>query len=77
MNPVDIAGLISSIQIWGVVKILFSFALLIYVVFAFLVVKQVNLMIETLQQVELPLKAVALIHLMIALFVFVLAILIL
>lgn len=77
MTIEDLFKLISSIQIWDVIKILASFTLLLYIGFAFVVVKQVNLMTEVLQQLELPLKAIATIHLILAIFVFLLAIFIL
>lgn len=77
MNNFDLIHFIASIQIWVIVKILFSFALLLYVVFAFVILKQVRLMTETINQGEFLLKAIATIHLLAAVFVFVLAILIL
>lgn len=77
MTTFDLIGFLSSIQIWSVVKIFFLFALLLYVVFAFVVIKQVQLMTETINQAELPLRAIATVHFLVALFVFVLAFLIL
>jgi len=68
---------IFSINIWTIAKILVSFALLLYVGFAFVVLKQVNLMIETLQSLSLPLRVIAALHLAVAIFVFTLALIIL
>lgn len=63
---------------WILLKILFLVAFLIYVAFAVIVVRQVNLMIKTLNGVlNLPLKMIAWIHLLAALIVFVLAVVIL
>lgn len=67
MNPVglnDLINLLLSISVWSVLKIFVCFAFFIYVMFAVVVVKQVNLMTETLGgQLELPLKMIAAIHL--------------
>ncbi len=63
---------------WILLKILFLVAFLIYVAFAVIVVRQVNLMIKTLDGVlNLPLRMIAWIHLLAALIVFVLAVVIL
>ena len=63
---------------WILLKILFLVAFLIYVAFAVIVVRQVNLMIKTLDGVlNLPLRMIAWIHFLAALIVFVLAVVIL
>lgn len=77
--PIDqLFHFLFSISIWTVAKILVCFALLLYIVFAIVVVRQVSLMIETLNgQLELPLKTITTIHLLGAILVFVLALLVL
>ena len=63
---------------WILLKLLFLVAFLIYVAFAVIVVRQVKLMIQTLNGVlNLPLRMIAWIHLLVALIAFVLAIVIL
>lgn len=67
-----------DVSVWFIVKIFALFALLIYVVFSVVVVRQVNLMTETLEVgFELPLKVVALAHLILAVLVFLFALIIL
>lgn len=77
--PIDqLFHFLFSISIWSVAKILVCFALLLYIVFSIVVVRQVSLMTETLNgQLELPLKTIATIHLLGAILVFVLALLVL
>jgi hypothetical protein len=59
---------------WIIFKILYLLGFLLYIAFAVIVVRQVNLMIQTLNGVlRLPLKIVALIHLGVAVFIFWLA----
>lgn len=59
---------------WNGLKLLFLFGLLLYLVFAAVVVRQVNLMKRALNgALELPLSLAAWIHLGAALFVFWLA----
>jgi hypothetical protein len=59
---------------WNGVKLLFLFGLLLYLVFAVVVVRQVNLMKKALNgALELPLTLAVWIHLGTALFVFWLA----
>ncbi|MFZ5365851.1 MAG: DUF5657 family protein [Patescibacteria group bacterium] len=79
MPPIDnLISFILSVSIWSVAKILVCFAILIYVVFAIVVVRQVSLMTETLNgQLELPLKVISTIHLLGAILVFLLALIIL
>lgn len=81
MNPAPVDNLfrfLFGVDPWGILKVPVLFALLLYVVFAVVVVKQVHMMTETLcDQLELPLKIVAAIHLAGAIFVFVLALIIL
>ena len=69
--------LILSIQIWSIAKLMVVVFLGVYIGFAFVVVKQVGLMTETLHALEGVLKAVATLHLVLAILVFLMAILIL
>lgn len=65
-------------SVWGVVKLFALFGLLIYIVFSLVVVRQVNLMTETLEVgFEAPLKVAAIAHLLLAVGVFILALIIL
>ncbi len=65
-------------SIWLVAKILYLIALLIYSIFAGVVVRQVGLMIHTLEVgFELPIKLIAWGHLIFAVGIFLLAIIIL
>ncbi|MFC1711008.1 DUF5657 family protein [Patescibacteria group bacterium] len=79
MTPIEnIFNLVINIQIWSVVKILYLFALGIYLVFAIMVLREVDLMNRTLKGVfNLPIKLVAWIHLIFAVLVFLLALIIL
>ena len=53
-----------KLDIWQVVKGVFLFAILLYLVFAIVVVRQVNLMLSTLEvELESLIKAIAWIHL--------------
>jgi hypothetical protein len=59
---------------WSVVKIAVIIGLVIYLIFAFIVMKQVNLMTETLEiDFEKPIKVVAIAHFIYALFVLIFA----
>ncbi len=67
-----------DISLWSVLKIFVCFAFLLYIIFAAVVVKQVFLMIQTVGgQLEIPLKVIAAAHLAGAIFIFVLAVIIL
>lgn len=67
-----------SIQIWGIAKILILLVLLLYLVFAIVVIRQVHLMRRVLNGVlGWPLVTVAWIHLGLAVGVLLLAIVIL
>ncbi|OGM14932.1 hypothetical protein A3A76_02270 [Candidatus Woesebacteria bacterium RIFCSPLOWO2_01_FULL_39_23] len=59
-----------NFSVWLVIKIAVIFGLIIYNIFAFIVMKQVNLMTETLElDFEGPIKFVAVFHFIFALFV--------
>ncbi|OGM26882.1 hypothetical protein A3D00_05435 [Candidatus Woesebacteria bacterium RIFCSPHIGHO2_02_FULL_38_9] len=67
-----------GISVWLVVKIAVLILLLLYIVFAFVIVKQVGLMIDTLSVgFEKPVRAISLFHLLFAISTFILAIIIL
>ena len=67
-----------SLSPWGVVKLGFLIFLIVYIVFAGMVIRQVELMIRTLDgSINLPLKILAYIHLIFATFIFLLALIIL
>lgn len=59
----DWVNVLLSVSIWNIAKVFVSLALILYVLFALIVVRQIFLMTGTLNsQLELPLKAVGLIH---------------
>jgi len=78
MSFEQIINLIFSISIWSVAKLLVVFSLLLYILFAFIVLKQVKFMLKTLiVPIELPVKLFAFLHLGLAIFLFFLAVIIL
>lgn len=69
---------ILDISIWPIVKIMFLVGLGVYVLFSFVVVRQVQLMTDTLEVgFETPIRLLAIVHLLVAVGVFILALLIL
>ena len=65
-------------NVWPIVKVMFLVAIGVYIVFAVVVVRQVNLMIKTLEVgFEIPIKLIAWGHLLFAIGTFILALLIL
>ena len=67
-----------GVSVWFIVKIFVLFALLVYTIFSVVVVRQVNLMTETLKVgLESPLKIIALTQLILAILVFIFALIIL
>lgn len=65
-------------SVWLIIKIFFVIGLLVYLVFALVVVKQTNLMTSTISMgFETPIKALAYLHLVFAIFVLALAVFIL
>lgn len=67
-----------NLPVWFFAKIAFLFAILVYVFFAAVVVRQVYLMTQTLQVgLETPLRIIAWIHLLVAVGVFLSALVIL
>ncbi len=71
-------NLILSISIWTVAKFLILFALIIYLIFAIVLIQQVNAMTKVVSgQWNIPLKVLSWVHLLVALLVIILAIVIL
>ena len=67
-----------GISIWLIVKIFVLIALLFYLVFSFVVVRQVKLMIETVEvDFETQIKIISYVHLAFAAIVFIFALIIL
>lgn len=67
-----------GVSIWLVVKILVLILLAMYLVFALVIVRQVQLMTDTLQLgFEFPVKVLSFVHLIFAIFVFLSALIIL
>jgi hypothetical protein len=67
-----------ALTIWFLVKILFLIGLAIYIAFAVIVIRQVNLMTQALNgSFDFPIKLVSWIHLGVAIAVFFLALVIL
>jgi hypothetical protein len=67
-----------NISVWLVVKILVIIALLVYLAFAFVVVRQIQLMTQTLKVgLETPLKTLSYAHLLFALAVLLAALIVL
>ncbi len=70
----QILNFLLSIQIWTISKIIVCFALFLYIIFAVVVVRQVRLMTEAIDfSLDWFLKMVAMIHLLGAIFVLLLA----
>ncbi len=70
MDTIPLIG----ISIWPIVKIFFLIALIIYLIFALVVIKQVNIMTDTLDlNFEVPIKILAVAHFLFALAVLVIA----
>lgn len=75
MSPFEqVLHFILAIQVWDVAKLFVSFILLLYIVFAFIVLRQIGLMASTLVvPIDLPIKTIAWLHLGLAIFAFLLA----
>jgi hypothetical protein len=70
--------LFMQISVWLLAKAFFVFGFFLYIIFAFVVQRQVNMMTNTLELTfEKPIKALAIIHLLFSIAVFILALLIL
>ena len=69
---------ILNISILEIVRVMFLFAIGLYVLFSIIIVRQVQLMTDTLNVgLEAPVRVLAVIHLVVSLGVFVLALVIL
>ena len=69
---------LSGFNFWFLIKILFIIALGLYLFFAIIIVRQVKIMFETLKgMLDWPIKLIAWVHLGIAVFIFILAFIIL
>jgi hypothetical protein len=79
MTPIErILDFILNFRFMGFYKIVFSLAFLVYILFALVVVRQVNLMVKTLiVPVDLYIKVIVWLHLGLAIFAFILALIIL
>lgn len=67
-----------GISVWLVVKIFVMLALAIYIVFALVVLKQISLMISTVEMgFSLPIRLIGWAHLLFAIGIFILALIIL
>ena len=64
--------------LWAIVKIFFIIGLAIYLIFALVVIRQSQIMTDTVKlQFETPIKILALIHFLFALGIFIFALIIL
>jgi hypothetical protein len=69
---------LTNIAIWPIVKIFFLFGLGLYIIFALVVVRQVQLMTKTIHMsFEIPVKFLVGVHFLFAVAVFLLALVIL
>jgi len=69
---------IVNISVWLIAKIMVLFALILYIVFAFVIVKQSRIMTETLELgFENVIKTIAFAHMLFSIGTFVLALIIL
>ncbi len=74
----DLITFLLAVNLWSVAKIFVLLGLLLYLSFAFVVIRQVNLMAQALDGIlNLPIRTIAWAHLVLALAVFLLALVIL
>ncbi len=67
-----------GISIWSVAKVMVLFALILYIVFAFVIIKQAKIMTETLELgLEKTIKTISFAHMFFAVGTFILALIIL
>lgn len=67
-----------GISVWFIVKIMFLIAIVVYDLFAIVVLRQTQIMTDTLDLgFELPVRLIAIVHLILAFGVFVLALVVL
>lgn len=73
-----LVDLLPVLTVWWLIKILFLLALLIYIAFAVIIIRQIGLMSKTLHtEFAIPIKLIAWIHLAAAILIFLLALVIL
>lgn len=78
MTTEDIFNFILTITIWHVFKIFILIALLIYMVYAFVVIRQVKIMTITFETgLEVPLRLISWLHLGLVIFIFLIALFVL
>ncbi|OGD53449.1 hypothetical protein A3J78_00180 [Candidatus Beckwithbacteria bacterium RBG_13_35_6] len=79
MIPIEeLLNKLLNVEIWSVVKVLFLLALGLYLLFALMIIKEVDLMSKTIKGVfNLPLKLIAFLHFCLSVAVFILAFVIL
>ena len=79
MTPIEeILQLIININVWTVVKVFVLIALGLYIIFGFVIMREVNLMNKTLTGVfNLPIKIIAYLYLIFSVLVFILALIVL
>lgn len=66
--------IVNMINIWFIVKLLFLFAIAVYIIFSTVVVRQVHLMTNTVKVgFEFPLRLISWLHLFVAIGVFLIA----
>lgn len=74
----DLISFLTNIPVWAIVKVFFIIALLIYLIFASVVVRQAQLMTQVISgQLNWIIKIIAWLHFFFALFVIFLAVVIL
>jgi len=78
-TPFDqLISFLLSVNVWSVAKLLVLSGLLLYLVFAFVIIRQVNLMSQALAGTfALPLKTIAWAHFLLAMAVFLLGLVLL
>lgn len=68
------SAILSPDFVWVIIKLITLFGFLVYIVFAFIVVKQVKLMTDTLELgLEREIKILSYVHLFVAITVFIVA----
>lgn len=71
-------NILLNISVWGVAKIIVIIALLIYLIFAFVMIKQVSLMTRVVSaEWDFTIRVVTWVHFFFALFIMILSIVIL
>lgn len=78
-TPIDqLINFLFTVNVWSVAKLFVLLGLLLYLGFALVVIRQVNLMIHALDGIlNLPIRTIAWIHFLLAIAVFLLAIILL